>query len=464
MDDARCRWGCAGLVVAALAFVPASGVRSQDRSAGPAGLRFELDLSSELRFAQNPELEPDASESAAISETGLRFAIASDTRTEAFRFAIDAGLDFSTDSDVGESELAFPSLSFAYTRVASRSRLSLRADRRVSDTDQTTPIFVDLDGDGDGELILLDEVSGKVAFTSASVTLLTGIDRPIGHSLTLSVRDRDFIDIPAGAGLFGSRTTTIESTTSLRFSPVTAGSLTASLSRYSADDEENTERERHSVSLGLSTAVDETTEVRGSIGYSEIETTTIGGVEVESGIIASLAASRELPRGTVGLSFALTLDEDGPRRTLSVNRGFAFPSSTLQASVGVTRDDEGTNLVAEVDYAKDLRSGQISVSLVRGMTESATTDEDQITTSLALNYRRQVTETSSISLGLDFLHRGEGDRDLTQAGASAAYTTALTRDWDLSVGYRTRYLDDEDGEAISNLLFARVDRAFLWRP
>jgi hypothetical protein len=468
----------ARLLPAAASFVVAATAGAQvgvaQDAEAPAGPRLVLDYSARLEADDNERLREESLGTTYGLEQRIGLAFRSETRSQTLSIDTSATGRIATDpvDDSTVTDLSQSGFDLDYARLGARSRLTFGASYRETDLIFSEPFFLDADGD-----TIIDEAGftrrdGTVTNASVAASLETGIDRPLSTTYRFSAQVREFAD-NEDPDLFDSDTYRASITTRLKFSPVLTGRVTASYRRSDFENLENRESETESLSVGFNYAVAPTLALDASLGYSrQNELETIGGVRVEDeneGLVATLGFTRDLPRGGVFGTLTRAIQDEGFRTSLEFGRDFDLARGELAASVGVTKLDEGDlGTIFTVAYARELPDGRVSASISRRVTAN-TVDDENILTTAAVAYTRQVNEATSLGLDLDVARIEEvetqADDQRTEVAFTASVQRELTRDWSLDLGYRGRYNDEEGGDsAISNAVFVELGRSFLIRP
>jgi len=245
--------------------------------------------------------------------------------------------------------------------------------------------------------------------------------------------------------------------------------LTFSQENFDAEDAGQTSRVTQSASFGLQYAVSPTTSVNAQVGGTFVEQTSDLSPDLEeTGATGSLALTRSLPRGQLSVSLDTSLSVNGRRSTLSASRSLPLTNGDIVASAGVTQGvtdelDPFGSLTFRREGLRTALTGQIESSF-----QTSIRGDETATRRAAIDYDVQINTLSSMSFGFDYsdvrIEGEDGNTDRNVGTLSAAYTYALTRNWDLSTGYEyTRSEDADDDVNDSNEVFLTVSRNFTGR-
>lgn len=449
---------------------------------GPGGLRLTFDVDQTLRLSDNPDLDADPPDEPVLtSRTGLGFSAATRTRTQELSVTGRTALTYDLNEDDEDDErFEDPVLQFAYARQARDARLTASGSIQRSEVGDSIDVdLLDaaeeaLDEQGptagedtidDQDIVTDDGTRTDLAFDTR---LLTGIDAPLGFDLSAGVDIREFDDT-IDPDLFDSTETQFGAAVRLRFNPRLTLALQGRFSRFEAEDEEETERERRSLGVGADLAASDTLAVEAGIAAVEIdEEETLGGTRVSDtteGFDASLAATLDRPRGALTLAFDQGVTTTGTRRTLSVGRDLALPAGDLSASLGVTAEDGGDlTPVAAVGFDRNLRDGALSLDF----STAARTDDDDgeiVNTELAAGYRRAINDVSGVAASVSLASRqADADDDRLRGDLRLSYTRDVTRNVGLTAGISQSFLDEGEDDASASSIFVTLGRSFVVRP
>lgn len=436
------------------------------------GLRMVFGVDSTLRADDNFDLDVDPEGDTVLWDTRLSFGLISQTRMSRLAVNLGSTLRMADFPDGTDSGFEAPSARLSYSREGARSRISMDANWQNADIRFLSPF--------DDQVLILDEETGEPLLVSDpgsreridfGLRYETGIDAPLGLVLTARHNELNYSDT-LDNDYYDRETDTFSAQLRLRFSPVTTGFVTASQTNYSDDDTDQTDRETRRIGVSLAHDIDPATQVRASLGTVRIDKTeTVGGGvrvnDVDEGLDASLALSRDLTNGSARLSYTHSAGATGDRDTLRVGRAMDLPRGTLSFNIGASQGDSGnTALVADIAYTQTLVRDSFNLSLARAVTGD---DDDVLTTRLRAGWDHEIGELSSLSLDLAYTHvedGGAGDTtERERANLQLAYNRALTEDWRLSAGYEHRLYDTENQpEARSNGVFVTLKRSFSIRP
>lgn len=402
-----------------------TGVLAQSYDTGGIQLSFGLGLGFETQSNRTLSTgDPGAS-----TELGadLTFGVLTETRSQ--RFFFEAGGRIRTlDTPGGSAEgdgFVRPSLRLDYDRSAASSRLQFRA--RLSETDVSEVETLEID--------LIDIVisSGTATRRTAFVEgrLDWRLDRPFGFGVLARVSDIQYRDGVAtgigGTGLNDNRRITFGVNTRFDLSP--AARLTSDLS-FDTFEEDGTPGQRDTVRLA--------------------NTLTINR-----------------PLGALTMAFNIDDTEDGERLSTSLGRSYEMPWGKVSGRLGLTRGVAGDTFVTgAVNAAYALPRGNLDLGLSRGVSSGNEDDTERVNTRVNFGYLQAVDPLSNIRLGADWTEVEETSTGVRSSNTtlSATFTRELTRDWNMDVGYRHRFRDDDTaGSARSDELFLNLRRVFVTR-
>jgi hypothetical protein len=440
-----------------------TGVSSQGAA---GGFQVDIGVNSSLKVDDNFKLNPNSTGTTFFSDTQLTFGISSVTPNSS---ATLSGSTILRVGDIpGRSLAGFEdqNLRFGYILSSSNSKLTLDARYRNVDREFIDPFQVEREEQIFGSLV---GGGGVQKNRFASLNFQTGLNDPIGYSVTLSTNDKSFSGV-VNPAIFDTRTDIAKGSVSFAVSPVSRVSLNGGLTWFKADDAVQTDRVTRDLSVGLTQDVSPSLRFDATLGTTTVETDRIGGTTKTSGTTGSFQVTRDVPDGSYNLSLSRSVNQNGGRTTLQVGRSLDLPRGSLSANVGLTRGDTGSDrTTANIVYQQQLKASKYSVSLNRSISTNSAS-QDVLDTRLALNYGYDIDNQSRIDVTLDYgitEDAGNGTLPTVQrTNLRASYTRALTSDWNLQGGVLIRNINDDAavGPAHSNSVFVTVDRNFSFRP
>ncbi len=467
------RVGIGGALAGALGLVhSASG---QD-GAQPAGLRLVVDYSLGLDVDTNQDLSDPTDGTYSAIVNGFDFAILSDTRNESFALAFGTELRIADDptdpqNDGAEFEWKDPAFDLRYSRQAANARVAASANYLRRDVDTVEPFFIDLDGDTIVDETGFEASQGTQTNVGASVTLETGIDAPIGTTYSASYSSRTYNDT-TDPDLYDRYQYRFATSTSLRFSEISVGRIDLNLNQYEYSGGRILDGESISVRAGLNQQVSPIFSFDAALGYSKVrEEEDIDDetfIDVNQGPNFLFRLTREVDDGSYFATYNRSLVEEVFRNSLAFGRNLSRPRYDLRAEIGLTALDGGDpSPTFGLVYTRPLDDGRFSASLRQTVTVN-TEDDERVLTSALLGYSYEINDLSSVNFSFDYAMvttpgGDETENDQTRATFLASYSHALTREWDLSVGYRGRARSRTDEDAFSNAVFLNVGRRLILR-
>lgn len=415
--------GLALLLLGSTAAVSSVWAQSSD---GDGGIQLKFDLGLGVETQTNRTLDPDDPGTTSQAFTDLGLGLSSITRTQELRFNLSSRLrGINSPSNLGlDSGFTNTAISLGYGRLAATSSLDLSASLRQSDLADTT---------------LIEDEFGDITLVNDDGTRRTGTlnaryewnqDARFRYGTSVTYTETRFSGGSAetldGDTLSDSRRLTLGADATLDLSR--AANLTVALS-YSTFDED---------------------------GEDKRETWSFDN---------TLKISR--PRGGIVLSFGVTDTEEGTRVSTRAGRTYLLPRATLFGEVGVTRETSGdTVLVGAFDVKYPLPRGALAFGLSRSVSSSNFEDEERLNTSINLGYQQALTPLSEINFNAQLAQVEDTETNDTflDATIGVTYSRELTRDWDMDLGARQRYGDDDGiGSANSSEVFFNLRRSYLTR-
>ena len=463
------RVGCLAGVCLAAAGLASAQQGSSPEEGGPV---LTFGLSSTLSATDNYNLRPSEAESVTLFDNRLSFGFRQRRRNDLLHFDF-SGLLRANEPPGGSNRFDDRSARLGYDREGVNSALSLGADYNLTSIGSLDPFDDDrfFDDDPLNETDLTQD-RGDREQISARFSFETGLNDPLSFALDGRYRERSFSGT-TDPGLFDTRIFDLSATTRFTFSPVTEARVVLRFEDYSAKDAPRTDRQTSSLNLGLTQALSQVDTLDVSLGIQQIETEeTVLGIrqsDTQTGMIGSLALTRELTRGTIGTTFDLRESVNGTTATWMVERAMPLPRGALEVSLGATSDVSDTiRPVGRVGLTHEMARSTLTASLERQVRTSSRANELR-TTRASLGYNYEINSLSQIDVSASFaeLARAGGPavNDTIRADLRATYSHDLTRDWRLSSGYEHRIRDEDSrGRASSNRVFLTLERNFALRP
>ncbi len=458
--------------------LPIAALSQQGGAAG--GLQVDIGINSRLTVDDNFQLRPGSTGTSTIFDNNLTFGLSSTTGTQEFRLNGSGVFRYADIPGRTISGFEDPNLRLRYKIENSNSRLTINGRYRNVDREFLDPFAVEQEDDIATALALaadpnaspLDTDGGTLETGFAAITYETGLNAPLGFKIGVSHDQRDYSNLTiANPRLFDTHTNRINATLTAKLSPVSIFRFNAGLTEYSARDiPDLTERRTVDYSIGLTQDINPVLGLDAQIGWTEVDTDTTGGSSNRSGTNGSLTLTKALPRGTIFASLSSSLNQSGTRTSLRFGRDLQLPNGNLSASLGLTRTPQGnTNYNAALTYDHTLKSSNISVTLKRDVSTN-NVNEEILDTRLSVGYGYQIDAISSLNLSMNYGRTESADAlssvpTRTRATLSAAYSRALTQDWNMTGGVTLRRnTNDTTGDADSNSIFLSLDRNFSFRP
>lgn len=464
--------GGAGTTGTATTSTTASGVSAITGTnvvAAPAGgLQIDVGVKTGISIDDNFKLSPGGGTgTSTISDTNLSFGIGSITSNQTIRLDTSGVLRFAHIPGRSVNGFEDPNLRFKYIRDAANSRLTIDANYRHADREFLDPFQVEREQQ---QSTGLTTNGGTVTWRAARLVYEMGLNDPIGFKFDLSHNQRDYANVPNPLTYFDNKTDKAAITGTFALSQVSNVSATAAYTKYDALDVFRTSRRTTDFSVGLTQDINPVLRMNVSAGYTRIKTDQLGIITTKDGATGSLDFVRQLSNGSASVNIAESVNQNGNRSTLTFGRTIQLPTGSIGASIGLTRGPSGGfDSVGTLSYDRTLKYSNYTVSLSRVATTN-TASAEIIDTRLAVNYGYQIDTTSRIDVTLDWGRQEDGGGGtiptVQRTNLRAAYTRALTSDWNLQGGVLLRHLSDSSvaNDAQSNALFVTLDRSFSFRP
>ncbi|MFM2357179.1 MAG: hypothetical protein RLZZ528_2915 [Pseudomonadota bacterium] len=453
-------------IIAALSAAYPTIASPQGGAGATGGLQVDLGIKSSLSVDDNFQLRPLSGGTTTIWDNTLTFGLTSATQISRLALTGSAVLRFAEIPGRSIAGLEDPNLRLTYALDTGNSRLSVDGRYRNADREFLNPFQVEQEEQQFGPLV---GDGGTQETKSLRLTFDTGINDPIGATFRLGHDEKDFSGV-VNPALFDSETDSLGASVRFTLSPITQLTLDADESWYSANDAPQTERDTRNLSVGLAHELTQTLALNARLGWSEIETTTLGGTSTRDGATYAIGLVQTFQNGTASFDLDQSQNQNGERTTLSFGRQLQLPNGNLGATLGLT-DGPGSGIdwIATVTYGTQLRSSSFDVSFRRASTTNNQNNE-VIDTRLSLSYVQDIDSVSKFDVTVDYGRTEDGGTGATptveRTNLRAAYTRALTTDWNLQGGVVLRRVDDQAaiGPAESSSLFLTLDRQFSFRP
>lgn len=438
--------------------------RTQPGADQPEGFNVQGNVDFGIDVNDNSELDEESPGTDTTLYTALGIDIRSDTPTDRLRLSFGGDLQYEDLATANEDNgFVDPYVRFFYNSQGVDSELDFRA--RYTENDIVDSFFVDTDGDLIEDTILANQ--GTVERIDLDATYSFGIDAPFGMDLTIGHNERNYSDV-LDPGLYDRSLDRVGAVARFRINPALTAELIARMTWYDAEDEDQTERETTDLGFGIDYEIRPDLVLNARLANTDIEETTVDGVEDNNGLTAEISLDRELNNGTFGLFLNRYQYTETARSELGFIRAMDLAYGSLAYSLGVSWSDTGdTVLIGSLDYINELPTGAFTASL--SQTATTNVDDDEVErTILGIGYSHDINSVSGLDFGVDVAHVqdiGVGNtNDSTRVDYGVTYRHQLTQDWDWRLGYEGRYRRDTDGfSANSNAIFTSIGRSFSIR-
>lgn len=436
--------------------------------ANTGGLQIDFGVSSDLRYDDNFKLSNTSAGGTIISDSLLSFDLSNITPTDTLSLQGSSTLRF---ADIpGRSVVGFedPQLRFNYARDGVNSRFTADARYRHADREFLDPFQVEQEEQALGQLI---GGGGTVTWSNYGLSYITGINSPLGFQFSARHDERSYDTLAQSVNplLFDRYTDQANATVTARVSPVLQLRGSFGITKYHANDSVSTDRETFDYSVGGVMDLNPVLQLDAQIGYTDVTTDATTGRTTRSGVTSAARLTKTLTNGTVFGDLASTVNQNGTRTALSFGRDLQLRNGTFFGMFGVTHTPGGSNrLTGSLAYTHNLRSSDITVSGARSVSTNGL-NQDVLNTRLSLAYAYAINNNSSVNLSVNWgrsegADSGSGINTTNRTTIRAAYSYALTQDWNMTGGLQLRHRNDNTGDAQSNSIFVTLDRNFSFRP
>lgn len=440
-----------------LSSIAAPSVHAQDNN---RAVRSAF-ISSDLEYNDNYDLRSDSAGNALLWTTTLGFGLSTFTPVDRLDLSAQGSVRASDLPAIGEDVSADnPLVRLNYGRTIDDNSLSFGLVAQQADVDFFDPLS-DVDVDG-----RFDDTTGDGTRRSlrANAGFTLNEDGPVSLGGYANASDIDYSDT-TDADLNDRRRFDGGAQVGFRISPLLRFTTGGSYAREKYEDIDNLDRTTRRADVGLDAQINPALSLRSTLGYSRVESERDSGTTVEEGVVGGVSLVSLEKRGETRISADVDLDENGQRYTLSFGKLVNWDNASLNADIGVsTNEDTDLRFVGSVNYTLQGRDNELSL----GLRQSATTDEDGrnvLYTSGRVSFIQLLTDVSSLGLSVDgglTRFEDEASNDSERLNVVAQFNHALTRDWDMNMGYRYRQANsDRNGYRDSNAVFVGVSRDFL---
>ncbi|MGR3762403.1 hypothetical protein ACUXV3_20055 (plasmid) [Roseobacteraceae bacterium NS-SX3] len=447
----------------------AAPVAGQQAAGTGSGYSITLGFETGFRYNDNLGLNTPSRGSTWRWENRLNLGILNETQTDRFSFDL-AGLlrmveEPGFDLDTGFTD---PEARLSYSRDTGNAQASFFASYAESEL-RFSEITgdVNLDGVIDAGDLVVD--TGTRERSRISGELRTGINDPLGFSLSASHREVDYRDT-TDPSLFFNRTDRVSAGVSLRLSPVLQADLQAAYIDYEDEASPPVDRQTREFSAGLTYEMSPRTTLTVRGGQARIEETVGTAPQtIDTGRTASIALVHDLKNGSASASFDRGFGTNGSRTTVLLGRAMELPNGTLGLSLGSSRGPFGdTTAVGSIDVSYNLANSRLQGSLRRDVGTSTQRNELRETRA-RLAYLYDLSSISSLGLTVNYVDQTNVvpnlGTDRTRANINASYSQALTQDWSMTAGVEHRILEEAGTpRASDNAVIFSLNRQFVLRP
>jgi hypothetical protein len=435
-------------------------------NSGQGGLQVDFGFSTSLRIDDNFQLNPKSLGTSYVWDNTGTFAINKATQTQTLLLTGSGVLRFADYPGRTVSGFEDPTLRFLYSTDSKNSSLTVDARYRNADREYLDPFQVEQEEQNSGSFY---GNGGNVTYINGGILYQTGLYSPFGATFGLRHDEKLYKNV-TNPQLFNNQTDT--GTIGARFdvSPVTQLNADATVTWYTAEDTGRTDRNTVAVTAGVLQDINPVLLLNAQLGYTTIATTKSGVKTNQDGLTADIGLTQTLDNGAVNGNFNLNQTVNGTRTTLQFGRTFQTPTGNFAGTLGLTHLQSGsTEWIGSVAYSRQLKSSNFIATLSRNVSTNSA-DDDVLDTRVGFTYGYVINSVSQIDVNFNWGLSENGGAGTVptvyRTNITAAYTRALTQDWNLTGGITYRYLDDSSnsGPANSNAIFVSLGRNFSFRP
>lgn len=436
------------------------------------GLRVRLGIQQSFAYGDNVALgvpgDPVNPEEGASSSSTTAFALQIDsvTRDQRFLFQTGGAYRFASLPAGNTTSTGFvdPFMVFSYTRQGANARFSFSGEIRESDISRP-PALWNL-GDEDNVIRPPTDLAdlrgtGNRREYRTTISLETGVNSPLGFRLRGSAGGIRY-DNASTPNLIDNDRTELGLTTFFRFDQATTAVLDLRSTNFS-DDSPQPDRKTRVAEVGFDREFANLSQLSARIGYTDGDPNNVGNPSSASGVSGSLTYRRQLHNGTFDASYSLRRTANGEIDTISAGRQMELPTGSLRFKLGATQIDKNSaKPVGGVSWTHRMPATNVTLRLDRAVTADST-NQDRLTTTLAAQFRREVSPLSSFYANFSY-YLADGtvaSNQVTRSNLALGYEYALTEDWNLNTGVNLRVRDENTvGKAESQEIFMNLSRKF----
>ena len=433
-----------------LSFVAAS-LLSWSAAAQEGGLSMVFGIDNRLEVTRNPDLTVPAEGTRIANVTALSFGLVSDTALDRLELNASGALIIENPEDAAGTDLDFGRLALdvAYRREVPTALFEIGAQYRQDDVAALGDELSDIDQ------------TGTLTNYGMDARLETGRTAGIGFTVGAGFDVSDYADT-TDPDLVDTKRARADTAAILRFSEVLTGRLGLRYQREEEDDLGTTVTQTGTAFAGLDYQASERLDLGAELSFERIETEVADVVTITDGTEGRLSLAYDMPVGTATAELRSTTDADEGRRiTFEIGRALEAPGYTLDARLGVTRNDAtGTDLTGAIDWVRAGPENRLALGVERSVSYDSDLDAGINRTVFTLSLAQLVSDRGQVSLDLSHALEDSPAERIRQTEVEAVYRHQLTEDWDLAGGVTYRVRDDIDGRAESPGIFLSLSRSF----
>lgn len=390
------------------------GLPVHAQETGAKGTVLTFGVGERLQYSDNRDLTPVSLGSTTEAITYLSFGLTKDTGSSALQ--VDANLELqgaaAPSGSAASTGLNNPFLGITYQTLSASSVFDFNASLRQTTLNQSQPVTN------------FDIGSGKRGNYQIGASIGWGQDARFSYGLSAAYEAIDYSDT-SDPGLMDAQRFTLGVNAGLALSPTTQ--LTLGLER------------------------------------SDFQKDGAGSGDLKIGGNAGLASQRA--NGDV-VSVRVFVDntETGQREGLSVQYQMALPQGSLTFTPGLSRATTGkVYWTSGFQWQQGLPNGSFSAEWNQKVAAQNENNEEVLLSDVSLSYAYDVDPLNNLQLNFDWaqqLYTVSGDTS-NNASFGAVWSRALTKDWNLDLGYVHRLSDtNTDDSARSNTVYLQLNRDF----
>jgi hypothetical protein len=437
----------------------------------PGGTQYEFGIGQRVESGRNLGLDVPEEGQGTILSTLLSFGISSETPVQSFSLDAVTALRWSDLPDQGsEFDIGDSIFDLDYGRESANAGLDLGLDFSSYDIGFLRSLRDFVDEDGVIDLPPdFDDLTGDGTRREYALAFQMDFGRQdlVNYFFRFDTLNIDYID-QTNPDLFDESTISATAGIGFLISPRTTASIDFFAEQFDQDDPDETDRRTWEVVFGLSQEINEANRFDVTLGYTDInEQREISGDILESGIIGSVNAERDLPNGNVFFTAESELGTAGRLNRVRVGRSRDVANGSFSANLGVAVTGDGkTEPIGSISYVQEFGEDEVRVFFDRNVVNT-TDDVFRDEYILDVGYIFGLGPSSRLGLGATHILGDDTavDPRTQRTDLNAVYSYELESQWVINTGLNYRVRDEDGlGRAESPLAFFSIGRNFAWRP